>query len=215
MKLIESITTWQGEGPCTGKLMLLLRFKNCNKKCKWCDTMVKMRILREMEMTIEEIQDIVKEKNCGIMITGGEPTLKPYINDVARIINEVECESYNVETNGYDLLGLIERVKTDKNVYYIYSPKIFSDEDLVEETERTRNIAFLKHVYIKVVFEENENIYRYLQFLNSMNLNHRVYLMPEGVDRVQLLRNSPKVFDVAEKFNFNFSSRLHLMHDFV
>ena len=226
MKFIEAITTWQGEGPSTGRFMFLLRFKKCNKKCQWCDTIVKMRVLREMEMSIAEIQSIVDERKCGIMITGGEPTLNLYLDDTVKIINEVNASIFNVETNGYNLLELISKVNPDKNVQYIYSPKIFSEEDYENEIKITNKILPIKNVFIKIVYDDTSFVNRYLKLISGVGLddqykklieglNERVYVMPEGKDREELMKNSPKVFDIAESYNFNFSSRLHLMHDFV
>ena len=43
INLIENFVSWQGEGPDSGQAMIILRFKNCNLNCPWCDTKVKMR----------------------------------------------------------------------------------------------------------------------------------------------------------------------------
>jgi len=47
VKLIENFVSWQGEGPDSGKTMIILRFKTCDRNCSWCDTTVKMRITAE------------------------------------------------------------------------------------------------------------------------------------------------------------------------
>ena len=39
--------------------------------------------------------------------------------------------------------------------------------------------------------------------------------MPEGKTREELINNSPKVFDVAEKYKTNFSSRDHIIYGFI
>jgi hypothetical protein len=49
------------------------------------------------------------------------------------------------------------------------------------------------------------------QFLNSQ----KVWVMPEGTTAANLIMNSSKVFDICEKYNFNFSSRNHIIYGFV
>ena len=49
------------------------------------------------------------------------------------------------------------------------------------------------------------------QFMNS----EKVWIMPEGTTREKLIENAPKVFDICEKYNFNFSSRTHILYGFI
>ena len=95
--LIESIFTFQGEGPDVGKPMQLLRFKRCNNSCPWCDTQVKMRVFQESEHSLRSIQEVINDKNCGMLITGGEPTFNLNLNQTISLINEVTAPLYNVE----------------------------------------------------------------------------------------------------------------------
>ena len=45
--------------------------------------------------------------------------------------------------------------------------------------------------------------------------NQRVWLMPMGTNRADLIKNAGPVFDVCEKYNLNFSSRSHIIFGFV
>jgi len=45
--------------------------------------------------------------------------------------------------------------------------------------------------------------------------NQRVWLMPMGTNRADLIRNSCSVFDACEKYDLNFSSRDHIIFGFV
>jgi hypothetical protein len=49
----------------------------------------------------------------------------------------------------------------------------------------------------------------------SLVKRQRVWLMPKGTTRVDLIRNAGPVFDACEKYNFNFSSRSHIIFGFV
>jgi len=223
VKLIEVFTTFQGEGPDSGQSMLILRFKRCNRtasgnSCPFCDTQVKMRIICEAEYTLQSIQDIINRDKCGILITGGEPTAfveNDNFSQTVLLLNKLIYPITNVETNGCRLIELLPLVVMGDNVKFIYSPKIFSSQDFDESVHLTKEVGFDSRVYIKVVCELRDWIEEYLKFLSTLGMNDRIYLMPEGTTRDQLVSNTPFVLDMAERYKFNFSSRLHIMHEFV
>jgi organic radical activating enzyme len=216
VKLIEVFNTWQGEGVDTGSSMLILRFKACNLKCSWCDTRVKMRIIPEAEYSLSQLQGIIDENKCGILVTGGEPTIPKHIDDCRLLLNKLKYPIANVESNGYNLRELIMTTFSGKNIKYIYSPKIFSNEDLRDTFVKTERILKVHpRLYIKIVYEQNELIDKFLGWLTDKNINQQVYLMPEGTNRADLIRNAEKVFDACEKYKFNFSSRTHIIYGFV
>ncbi len=217
--LIENFVSWQGEGPDSGRAMAILRFKTCNLKCPWCDTSVKMRISAEAPHTLESIQKTVYESKAGLLITGGEPTVKKHFDETAMLLNELDFPVANVESNGYNLEGLIKIVNPHSRVKFMYSPKIFSSADLELAKELTEKFFPIPNVYFKLVYEDSPLILEYMQYLNehyeSLSWQHRVWLMPEGVTRSDLIRNAEKVFDACEKYKFNFSSRSHIIFGFV
>lgn len=219
VKLIECINTWQGEGPDSGKRMLLCRFKYCNRTCPWCDTMVKMRVQQEADYSLEQLQETINQEKVGLMITGGEPTMKtkPHnqLDSTVLMLNKLTYPIANVETNGSRLEELMNRVKTSKPINYIYSPKIFARYDLEDSIKETNRILLFSNVYIKIVYESSELLKEYLLDLHRLKLNGRVYIMPEGKTRDELIKHAPEVFDIAEKLKFNFSSRQHVIYDFI
>jgi len=219
VKLIECFRTWQGEGPDSGESMLLCRFKFCNKSCKYCDTLIKMRISRETDYLLKDLQTDITENRLGLMITGGEPTINKHFDETVLMLKTLNYGIANVESNGYNLELLNSSLEdVNKNIKLIYSPKIFSKSDLEEEIERTKKLFSLDRVFIKVVYQENELIDSYLQFLNISLGTYKpskVWLMPEGVTRNDLIVRSEKVFDICEKYKFNFSSRNHIIYGFI
>lgn len=224
IRIIESFQSFQGEGPDVGKKMLFIRFKRCNRSgikgelggCPWCDTQVKMRISNEFDFPIKEIQDIVDEFNVNICITGGEPTYSLNLSQTIDIINNVKANLFNVETNGFDLVNLIKGVNKNKNVKYIMSPKLFSENDYNFYVNLVNEIKDNEKVYIKVVYEETEFVIKFLDFLKENNFStYRLYLMPEGKSKEELLNHSPIVFDACEKYSANFSSREHIIYNFI
>lgn len=218
VQLIECITSWQGEGPDVGKRMLITRFKTCNKKCKWCDTIVKMRSFQAADFTLEQLQKVINEQKLGLMVTGGEPTFHTNLQQSIMLLNLLEYPVANVESNGHNLYELASKVPASKPVKFIYSPKIFSVEDLENEKKNAFMFKDDPRIYFKIVYENNEFINEFLSYLSlfeDLIYSQRVYLMPEGITRADLLRNAPAVFDAAEKYKMCFTSRTHIIYEFV
>jgi 7-carboxy-7-deazaguanine synthase len=218
VKLIENFTTWQGEGPDSGRTMVILRFKTCNLHCPWCDTAVKMRVSGEAPHLMSDIQKTIKEKRAGILITGGEPTVGRHIEDSITLLNNLDYTIANVESNGFDLEGLIKRIDKSKNVKYIFSPKIFSFEDNKFAKSLSEKLFHYDNVYFKVVWEEGSTdmFCKWLsEVVEGTSIANRVWLMPQGATRADLIRNSERVFDACEKYKFNFSSRDHIIYGFI
>jgi organic radical activating enzyme len=215
VRLIENFVTWQGEGPDSGRRMVLLRFKTCNLHCPWCDTAVKMRVSAEATYPLIDIQNQINENKCGLMVTGGEPTVNKHFDETVALLNELDYSIANVETNGFRLLDLIQAVDSRKDVKYILSPKIFEMKDAYFYLELTEKLKDFDSVYIKLV-HQNENWPNfYLEKIEEFFPFSRVWLMPEGVTKKELIKNSEIVFDACEKFNCNFSSRNHIIYGFI
>jgi organic radical activating enzyme len=182
-----------------------------------------MRISIEAEYTLDQIQKEINNKTSGLMLTGGEPTVPKHFKETVMLLNELDYPLANIETNGYNLLELIKRVDTSKNIKFIYSPKIFEIGDLKETEELTPKLFNLSDkVYVKVVVgNESRLVETYLKYLDEYIIGDRkewfdkVWLMPEGTNRADLLKNSEKVFDMCERYKFNFSSRDHVIYSFI
>ncbi len=231
IKVIESFITWQGEGPDIGKRMLLLRFKTCDRvenknPCSWCDTIIKMRCSIEQEVSLQTIQETLDKNKAGLMITGGEPTFGENLKNTTRLLN-LYYNVANIETNGFDLLGLFKIISNiDKNIKIIWSPKIFSNKDYVDFQVKVSELNSYKNdVYLKFVIdnknfpEDNLRVEKCLQFiLDNPKIKFdidKVYLMPEGKTREDLIKNSEICFDMCEKWNCSFSSRDQIIYGFV
>lgn len=216
INLIECIrSTWQGEGKDVGVRTTLCRFKKCQKQCIWCDTMVKMRISEESEYSIKQLQKVLDEENTSLMITGGEPTFSTNFDQTYAMLTTLKYPLANVESNGYRLIELILKVGRSKNINYMYSPKIFTIKELKKEKETSNLLKDYPNVYFKIVYEDNDLINDYLHWLDTLNINNKIYLMPEGTSKEDLIKNSGKVFDKCEEYKFNFSSREHIIYSFI
>jgi len=224
VKLIENFVSWQGEGPDSGKRMLILRFKTCNKKCPWCDTSVKMRISAEAPYLLKDIQDSIYENQAGIMITGGEPTVDRHFDECISLLNDLNYPLANVESNGFKLAELIRNVRPEKLVNYMFSPKIFTEADYELAVSQAHDFLRNPNVFYKLVYDgsvlmndfilELDNMFKVQSFSPFLN-SQKVWVMPEGTSGSNLIINSSKVFDVCEQYNFNFSSRNHIIYGFI
>jgi organic radical activating enzyme len=215
VNLIECINTWQGEGVDTGQRMLLCRFKYCDRHCMWCDTLDKMRTEQELEMPLTKLQDILDQERTGLMITGGEPTFSNQLTQTIAMLNNLTYPVANVETNGLGLLELIKEVDPGKNVHYSYSPKIFNDDDYEEALELSEKLASNSKVFMKLVFANEQILIDFLKAVVKVFPSNRIYLMPNGKTKEQMFLRAQSVFDKAEEFKTNVSSRMHLVYDFV
>ena len=218
VKLIENFVSWQGEGPDSGRTMIILRFKTCNLKCPWCDTSVKMRISAEAPYKLEDIQQEIINTKAGILVTGGEPTVDRHMNDALSLLNDLDYPIANVESNGFQLEELINKTDPSKNIHFVFSPKFFTETDYSNAVEKSKRLLNYDSVYIKVVYENKDLVKNYLEWLKrevSYKQSGKVWLMPEGITRSDLIRNSEEVFDACEKYRFNFSSRSHVIFGFV
>lgn len=219
VRLIENFISWQGEGIDSGRTMIILRFKTCNRSCPWCDTSVKMRISAEAPHQLSDIQKTIHEKNAGLLITGGEPTVNRHFDEMVMLLNELEYPVANVETNGFRLYDALNSVDKQKPVKFIFSPKIFDQKDWEFARKTLDEIAPFKNVFIKIVYENTAYVHQFLDLINiyhsELKWDHRIWLMPEGTTRSELIKNAEKVFDVCEKYGFSFSSRNHIIYGFV
>jgi len=177
-----------------------------------------MRISAEAPHMLEDIQNTINERKAGILVTGGEPTVSRHFDEAASLLNDLNYPIANVESNGHKLYELIGKVNPRKPIKFIYSPKIFSDKDIELAVDTLNKLAGHNKVYVKVVYDGSDHVMEFLEFLGDQEdllWEHRIWLMPEGVTRADLIKNAEKTFDLCEKFRFNFSSRSHIIFGFV
>jgi len=222
--LVEVANTWQGEGPFTGRQMLIARFKYCNRHCQFCDTWIKMKSTQEGSYSINDLNKSL-EKTKALMITGGEPTFNSKdkkINNLDQTILMLKYCNYqmvNIETNGYDLDNLcceIQKMTSDDDIKIIYSPKIFSEEDYQIEIEKTKRMIKKPYLYIKVVVDDGEYSNKYIQEISKLTDDKgKIYLMPLGLTIEEIAKNWDKCIDMADDLNLNISTRMHIMNQFT
>ncbi len=95
-RLRAIFSSLQGEGRNVGRPATFIRFSTCNLACTWCDT----HKTEKMQLTAPEIVKQVKELgNRSVIVTGGEPTIQPGLNDLLLELKNAGCW-IALETNG-------------------------------------------------------------------------------------------------------------------
>lgn len=95
MKVVEIFDSIQGEGQHMGIMCTFVRFAGCNLSCPFCDEASKYG--KAKEMTIKQIVKKCKQKI--VVLTGGEPTLQPQLEELVKAL-QAAYHHVHIETNG-------------------------------------------------------------------------------------------------------------------
>ena len=100
----QCIVSIQGEGPLVGVPSLIIRFKQCNLTCEWCDTKWSGKYTGET-FTLDSINRLLLDYDgiSNVTFTGGEPFL--YIDEIVDLMKHISkfdgnIDSFEIETNG-------------------------------------------------------------------------------------------------------------------
>ena len=107
MKVVEKFISINGEGKRAGELAVFIRFKGCNLRCSYCDTLWALESdCPFQEETPEEItQYILNTKVKNVTLTGGEPLIQPDIKKLIQLILDSDSNiRLEIETNGAVLI---------------------------------------------------------------------------------------------------------------
>ena len=88
MKVAEKFTSINGEGTRAGELAVFVRFKGCNLRCSYCDTLwANEPECPYNEETPEEILNYVLGTGIhNVTLTGGEPLLQKDIRNLIHLL---------------------------------------------------------------------------------------------------------------------------------
>ena len=208
-KITQLIPTIQGEGPKLGVPSLLIRFKQCNLVCPFCDTQWSNKHTGD-EFDHTSIEEIFEKypKISNIMITGGEPFL--YINEIIALLKSMadvfpQIKTVEIETNGTKINSdIIKKLYLSVpigrySITFNISPKLGPECYVKSETMNSiisrykNNIKELNTVvdntyidYIfKIVYSEDwiPHIESFIDLvINDVGKQTNIYLMPKSPD---------------------------------
>ena len=183
MQVNEIFYSVQGEGQHVGTPMIFVRFSGCNLKCSWCDTLHEMGVYYAPSRLIDRIMKMFEKTKCkNICLTGGEPTIQPYLKE---FIIQLLSKGFDVfvETNGTGMEYLPKYVPAKEGgglLWITYSPK----RETQFKLGVTINTPIINEVKIivdnQITIKEIERIcqqVRNLEFANTIEV--KVYLQPQ------------------------------------
>jgi organic radical activating enzyme len=240
LDVLETGYTVQGEGIHMGVPMTLIRVRNCNLHCDFCDTKEKMDkkgVPFRFSDYIEFIDNQPKNSiipTTNVMLTGGEPMMYP--TELMAFITQWSMYSRrdsicNVETNGLNLFQLYMFLESNLRRYpsHVYtiscSPKTFAQQEyknlanamqLIKynaDPEYVHRILTFKHV---VSSEMAETVTRTVCMIQSAlpelpTINNIV--MPMGTTVNEINDAMPHCMALVRTHGCRMSSRLHIVHN--
>lgn len=207
MKLLlnEIFFSIQGEGPNIGKPSIFLRLGGCNLACSWCDSKFTWdpKVADNKVITISEVIKKIKSFPCKhLVITGGEPMMQQ--DKIETILKKLPKYTAEIETNG-SIPSKISRFIEQINC----SPKLRNSGNKPYPLKIKPNNK--KAIY-KFVVQKKEDLKEIKSYLKKNKIpKEKVYLMPEGMKRAEVLRRSKWLIQSCNKEGYHFTPRLHIM----
>ncbi len=228
IKLCEVFKSIQGEGPNTGIPSIFIRFFGCNLQCTWCDTKYSWHpnFAEYKEFNLEEI--IKKILDFGdvqnIVFTGGEPSL--FQKEIKLIVDKLlGCHSRVGGNPGQKIL--ISKKDTPRHVptFELETNGSFPIEDnfwnTINISPKLKNSGnkkykirannFPEKTFWKFVIESEKDLEEIFEIQKEYNIsNEKIYLMPQAQTKKEIEKKSQEILELCVKYNFRFSSRLHI-----
>ena len=176
MQVVEKFLSINGEGWRAGEPALFIRFKGCNLRCSYCDTMW----ANEADCPFEEespeaLADYALQTGIrNVTLTGGEPLRQRDIKELIRLLLE-EGLRVEIETNGAVSLEGFEEARPVFTMDYKLPSSGYESRMLV------RNMALLqKDDTVKFVSGSRQDLERALEIIRAYDLTERchVYFSP-------------------------------------
>jgi 7-carboxy-7-deazaguanine synthase len=239
LPIVELYTAVQSEGSRSGYPTVIIRTTGCTHRCffgegGWCDSWQTSIHAEKGNKTFQNIIDIY-EQNPHIkemMLTGGSPTMHPaLVNELTHFAKErgifitMETEgSHFLETDyPIDLISLSPKFSNSVPVVGVETPmgKIV-DEKFVKQHNKFRinleaiskTLKYHKDYHIKIVWDGKDEVAlaEIKDFVNVSKVDEsKIYIMPAGATRSQLLESYPRVFKWVEKNGWKMTFRPHII----
>lgn len=100
--VVEKFVSINGEGRLAGRAAVFIRFKGCNLRCSYCDTMWANENGAEAEtLTENEIYAYIKKTGIScVTLTGGEPLIQKDLGVLLEVLCSDDFLKVEIETNG-------------------------------------------------------------------------------------------------------------------
>lgn len=173
--VVEIFQSINGEGMRAGELAVFIRFKGCNLRCRYCDTMwANEADAHYTEMTGEEILSQVKAYQVkNVTVTGGEPLLQKGIEVLLMQLAGEGC-FVEIETNGS--VSLQQFAGLSPQISFTMDYKLSGSG--MEEQMCTDNFALLnRNDTVKFVVSDRKDLERAFEISEKFLLGGRCNLL--------------------------------------
>ena len=187
MKVVEKFTSINGEGTRAGELAVFVRFKGCNLRCSYCDTMwANEADCSYEEETPEEITNYVLATGIrNVTLTGGEPLLQKDIRKLIYLLLQAGLR-VEIETNGAVRLAELCEERPIFTMDYKL-PSSGCEEHMIAENMELLEI----NDTVKFVCGSQEDLVKALEVIQTYDLTSRchVYFSPVfgSIEPVQMV----------------------------
>lgn len=223
LRVNESFTTLQGEGPAAGQSATFIRLMGCNLSCSWCDsahTWDASRADLAGETVLVSGRELVEQVANGpriVVVTGGEPLLQQHLDGWRDLVMGLAGagKRLHIETNGTVLPNHLTAAVADT---IIVSPKLRNAGE--HRGRQSPAVAAgwrsirprSETVHFKVVVRDADDVDHAVEVATAAGIpRHRVWVMPEGTTADALGTRWPAIADAAVRHGINASHRLHVL----
>lgn len=238
LPVVELYTAVQSEGSRQGYPTIVIRTTGCTHRCYfgeggWCDSWYTSIHPEKGKYTFQDIIDMydkhphIKE----MMLTGGAPTMHPkLVNELTHLANErnifitIETEGSHFLNTDYpiNLLSISPKFSNSVPQIGVETPQgSIVDEKMVKQHNKFRlnkeaikqSIGYHLDYHIKPVLDKNLSMVSEVEeFLRDCNIpNEKVWCMPAGDTREELVESYPVVMDFVRDKGYRFTGRAHIM----
>lgn len=240
LPIVELYTCIQSEGSRAGRPTVAVRTTGCTHRCYfgeggWCDSWYTSIHPEKGKYSFQDIIDVY-DQNPEIkemMLTGGSPTMHPSIvNELTHFATErgivitIETEgSHFLETDHpIGLISFSPKFSNSVPVLGISTPMGDTvDERFINQHNKMRlnkesirsSMNYHSDYHMKVVVNPVEDPHTWAEikaFLEELEVpKNKIWIMPPGDNRQELIRIYPMVIQWCTDNKFNFTGREHII----
>lgn len=183
MKVVEKFISINGEGVRAGELAVFVRFKGCNLRCSYCDTMWanEKDCLFQEETPREICEYIVSTGVKNVTLTGGEPLLQKEMPELIGMLMAEDGIRTEIETNGaVDLEAFCQERKDKKERLSFTMDYKLPSSGMEEQMIHTNFFLLCRNDTVKFVTGSREDMDTALEIIKRYGLTERchVYFSP-------------------------------------
>lgn len=218
LKLSETFSSLQGEGPSAGAPAFFVRLALCNLRCAWCDTRYtwdfeRYRYEDEVrEVPVSEVaRAIIASETRRVILTGGEPLVQS--RALEALLEQLPASlSVEIETNGTLAPSPLLAARVDQ---WNVSPKLAHSGESLERRQKLAPLAALNatgRAYLKIVVRSRDDRREVEELIERTGwARERVCLMPEASSPSAHTALAPAVAALSQELDVRFSPRLHVL----